>query len=539
MVLYGVVISMINGEIIRNEWIVRYVTGHPVSLFTTAMFCIGTAALVLVGKNIFDQNWARKKLKLTEPEDLDLDSWNSEEKKAMVFADQLLLMPKKFREFYLWQRLNHALEYVRRNHGTEDLEDELKYVAETEADRQSERFALVRILIWATPMLGFLGTVLGISQALGSINVGVDNDFQQMLGGLRESLYVAFDTTALALTFSIILMFGQFVVDRFDTQLLESVDSQCRNELEQHFELLASRKDPDTRVLEKVGRQISSSVEQSSNQQIEIWNESMLQANEQWLESAKELNQQWVETHEKIQKDDSWQAMHEHWDTIQDKWSHVHQDLLAQWNSESERQQSTWAEATAQIQQKMVNAMDSGCEKIENGLGKHLADVSEQMEHRWQQLQVSISESARMVQDQQAEMRTQSEAMIQAMKEVGRQLQPNEQDREVDRKVDEIAESMQTLGNAMVESTQRLAESVVAQQNNQSVIDAIHELKNCVVQQSEILSESRNQPAAEDVRLNQLADVVEQLGTLVAESRQKPEPAPNQELKLRIIRPAA
>ena len=60
-------------------------------------------------------------------------------------------------------------------------------------------------------MLGFLGTVVGISGALGGLTVA--SDFEAMLSGLRDKLYVAFDTTALALTLSIVLMFAQFIVN--------------------------------------------------------------------------------------------------------------------------------------------------------------------------------------------------------------------------------------------------------------------------------------------------------------------------------------
>ena len=42
--------------------------------------------------------------------------------------------------------------------------------------------------------------------------------------GLFAGLYVAFDTTALALTLSIMLMFIQFMSDQFETQLLSAVD---------------------------------------------------------------------------------------------------------------------------------------------------------------------------------------------------------------------------------------------------------------------------------------------------------------------------
>ena len=125
---------------------------------------------------------------------------------------------------YLFERVRTALSMIERRGSSEGMEDELKYLADLDSERSHQSYALVRILIWATPMLGFLGTVIGISEALGGLNIGGAADFDSMMQGLRSSLYVAFDTTALALTLSIGLMFFQFIVDRFEQNLLTQVE---------------------------------------------------------------------------------------------------------------------------------------------------------------------------------------------------------------------------------------------------------------------------------------------------------------------------
>ena len=112
----------------------------------------------------------------------------------------------------------------------------MKYQADMDATRQHESFALVRILIWATPMLGFLGTVIGITQALGDLDPSeLANNIQAAMDKLLAGLYVAFDTTALALTLSIVLMFFQFLVDRLETELLAAVDIHTKHELQGRF----------------------------------------------------------------------------------------------------------------------------------------------------------------------------------------------------------------------------------------------------------------------------------------------------------------
>jgi hypothetical protein len=124
------------------------------------------------------------------------------------------------------------LETIVSNRGTRHLNDELKYQSEKDADAQYEGYSLVRIIIWATPMLGFLGTVMGITQALGDLAAQqLGNDLNAAMQGLFAGLYVAFDTTALALTLSIMLMFIQFMSDQFETQLLGAVDVKTEDAL--------------------------------------------------------------------------------------------------------------------------------------------------------------------------------------------------------------------------------------------------------------------------------------------------------------------
>ena len=235
MCLYLGLAAAIEKQIIDSPWLLRYLTGHPISKITTYFFFVGFASLVGISWNIFRQfsNLDRVAEQFHKPidcenETLDDLSRSSKDVNSQIVpkdpADprvvQLMKLPSNRGSDYLVVRLLSLAEFLTRKPNAASFEDELKYQSDLGFEKKSNRYALVRILIWATPMLGFLGTVLGISQALGGINVGPDNDFSQMMTGLQSSLYVAFDTTALALTLSMVLMFGQFLVDRFDTELL-------------------------------------------------------------------------------------------------------------------------------------------------------------------------------------------------------------------------------------------------------------------------------------------------------------------------------
>ena len=355
---------LIDQGTISNELVLRYLTGHPVSEVTIGMFFIGIASLGLIAKNIFEQFGAERKitLKAESGSELDADLEATEELKvskqvgdrAVVLGNRLHELPVWMQEHYLWQRLINALHSIHRSDSTSSIEDELKYLADLDLDRQQQRYALVRILIWATPMLGFLGTVLGISQALGGINVGPDNNFQQMMDGLRGSLYVAFDTTALALTLSIVLMFGQFLIERFESQLLVLVDQRAKSEVAVQFDMT----DSDF-AYEKFASDVLEASRESVAAQTEIWRKSIRAAEQAWV--------------------------------------------------------STLTQANSQVQGGLSEALDDNVANLAHYLGEAIERADNAMAHRWQQWQVTLSENARLMETQQRQLCEQTDVVLKVL----------------------------------------------------------------------------------------------------------------------------
>jgi hypothetical protein len=83
----------------------------------------------------------------------------------------------------------------------------IRHQSDLEADQAASSYRVVKLLIWAMPILGFIGTVLGISLAVGGFSqflttsVGIDQ-VQQVtaeLGSVAGGLSFAFDTTLVGL----------------------------------------------------------------------------------------------------------------------------------------------------------------------------------------------------------------------------------------------------------------------------------------------------------------------------------------------------
>jgi biopolymer transport protein ExbB/TolQ len=356
LTLYIGMLAMIRHGVLENETALRYLTGHPISKLSVAMFLIGASSLLMIALNVFTQFASERHLRF-EPlsqNDLSTDAEANDADVAVALGQQLLDLPRSVHSHYLWQRLTNSLLYVYRNGSAAGVDEEVKYLSELDLDRQQQRYSLARILIWATPMLGFLGTVLGISQALGGISVGPDNDFESMMNGLRGSLYVAFDTTALALTLSMVLMFVQFLVDRFESQLLSLVDQRSRSEIFHQFESAAGSS-TDEKSVERLGQHLLLATREMMVAQTDIWKRTIQSAEQAWSSSLTET---------------------------------------------SERVRSNWSES-----------VESTLTQLAQGIDRSVVRADESMSRRWKQWQVMLSDNARLMSQQQQELAAQTNAL--------------------------------------------------------------------------------------------------------------------------------
>ena len=145
------------------------------------------------------------------------------------------LPPADDRGGYLVRRLREALDLVVRTGTADGLEDHLKYLSDLDAARAAQSYGLVRFVIWAIPIMGFLGTVIGITVAIASLSpTQLEN-----ISGVVAGLGTAFDTTATALALSMVLMFLQFMIDRYEQALLSDVDQVVWSSLAGRFQSLA------------------------------------------------------------------------------------------------------------------------------------------------------------------------------------------------------------------------------------------------------------------------------------------------------------
>ncbi|MEZ6108693.1 MAG: MotA/TolQ/ExbB proton channel family protein [Pirellulaceae bacterium] len=357
--LFTLITLGLNRGWISHPILVRYLTAHPVSYIATAMFCVGISSLGFKARDVVRQfGWLNWSLPV-EPELVR----STDDAQGLIGAIEESTSESARQSSYLMRRTQAALEYVRRRGDGTGIDEELKYLADSDANEQHESYSLVRILIWATPMLGFLGTVIGISEALGNLSVGDGEGFDTMLQGLRSSLYVAFDTTAQALCMSIVLMFMQFLVDRFEKHLLTLVESRVSSELLPRFRGDHWSTDPVARSIERSSRALLESVETLVERQADLWSDAFQRAQSSWENSV-------VATHEYV---------------------------------------------GAALESAVVQAFEHAHQEFTN----HLEQADQRWQRRWEQLHLAMVENAKRMQDQQKELIRHGEIMERVVKATG------------------------------------------------------------------------------------------------------------------------
>ncbi len=141
---------------------------------------------------------------------------------------KLIEMDRK-EKYILSDLLKKACTKFRTSGSLSELIDIVSIQIEVSQEKAEGQQSVIRYLAWVIPSIGFVGTVLGISQALIVANTGDMELITKLLG-------VAFDTTLVALILSIFIMWFvhqlQEETDSFHSDLKEFVIENLINKIE-------------------------------------------------------------------------------------------------------------------------------------------------------------------------------------------------------------------------------------------------------------------------------------------------------------------
>jgi len=254
----------------------RYFAGHAVAYCATALFFVGLAALVIKRLGLSLQFAMLDTIQLPMAADR-----NQEASEADGLLASLDNVSTAAAGGYLVRRLRNALEYIKQNASADSLETQMRHLEVADQDRMYSSYSLVRIIASTIPILGFLGTVIGITLAIAKLDLSpeaMDESLRAMLSGLS----VAFDTTALSLSLSIVLLFAKWHVEQVETSLLEEVDTNASQQLIGRFRQYGNDNDPHLASVCRMSEKLLVAVEASVEKQAALMHAAFKKSSQQF-----------------------------------------------------------------------------------------------------------------------------------------------------------------------------------------------------------------------------------------------------------------
>lgn len=138
--------------------------------------------------------------------------------------------------FILINRLKAALSSLATLKKADALPALISSHAESDEVQVDESYAFPSMLLFVIPVLGFIGTVLGLSSSIGGFGKALnqlDAEISSLVGslqGVTNGLSVAFDTTLFALICALLLQVYISLVRSKETQFMEDCNTFFQNE---------------------------------------------------------------------------------------------------------------------------------------------------------------------------------------------------------------------------------------------------------------------------------------------------------------------
>ena len=279
---------------LRHPLVIRYALCHWVAVasawlfFTAAVYLFQKLLVLARQSSLVNQLEPVLEQWVDYRSEWDLDPSMDGYQRATSLESLWKLQKKHLVRSWYGLRLGRLLSRQVERRSTARLDEDIQEFADRDADAQHSSYAMVRINCWAMPMLGFLGTVIGISDTLGQMDAqALASGSQEAMNGLTSGLYVAFDTTAVGLVLTMVAMFIQFFVQRAEQSFLATIDRGTASVMHR---CLSDQEHSDTRDVEAslklVANRLIESMQRLVQQQTQLWQESVSQVHNEWTTAS-------------------------------------------------------------------------------------------------------------------------------------------------------------------------------------------------------------------------------------------------------------
>ncbi len=137
-------------------------------------------------------------------------------------------------------QVNHMLTLWLASKDTGRVSDWFNKESETSMASSDTTYAHIRVLLWAIPIMGFIGTVMGLGGAVSGFSDFLSgaaelSAIKDAIGNVTVGLGVAFDTTLLALVLSVMLMFPLTFAQRMEGLFFVEMENYLQDSLLSRF----------------------------------------------------------------------------------------------------------------------------------------------------------------------------------------------------------------------------------------------------------------------------------------------------------------
>ncbi|RMG39194.1 MAG: hypothetical protein D6725_05680 [Planctomycetota bacterium] len=182
-----------------------------------------------------------------------------------AFVEHINGLPTEAADSFLVNRVLRGLEHFRVTRNSAEVAARMATQSDIDANAVASSYTILKVFIWAIPILGFIGTVIGISAAVGGFSGSMDAAqdiavLKQSLNNVTSGLSTAFDTTLVALVMSMLVMFPTSSLQKAEEDLLNWVDEYCNENLLLRLRGDAQPQQADGNRLEQIERAIDAAM---------------------------------------------------------------------------------------------------------------------------------------------------------------------------------------------------------------------------------------------------------------------------------------
>ncbi|MDR1053283.1 MAG: MotA/TolQ/ExbB proton channel family protein [Planctomycetaceae bacterium] len=225
-----------------SNWFVAMFTQRGMTPFPMVFLAFWSLFILLLKWSKTNLQKKTLKIKILPPELDFVLSPNTVDQILRNVNDQI----EQPKHFFLFNRIVGTLANLKNIGMISDVGDILRSYNDQDIEWVETSYSLLNGFLWAIPVLGFIGTVEGLSKAIGTFGnvlangantAALTSSLQSVTGGLAT----AFETTLVALIFALTLHLLATAMKKTEEELLIACSEYCSQNIVAHLRMPSHR----------------------------------------------------------------------------------------------------------------------------------------------------------------------------------------------------------------------------------------------------------------------------------------------------------